>query len=246
MSAPTAYTGLAAEYDQLLGPLAEQTWRQGVLTDIARLGVAAGATVVDLGAGTGIGGRLLPAAVAGAHRVGVDAAAAMLAQASTWYEQTVLADLRDLPLETASVALMVSGFDTINYLDADGLAECLPEVSRCLIPRGWLIFDYSSPQLLRGRWRDRADVQEVPGGRLHWRHRFEPDGQRCVSTVERRDDAGVLRWREQHVQYALDSYDLHVAAAAAGLHVEQVRDLHREQFSPAACTHVWALRKEAV
>jgi SAM-dependent methyltransferase len=246
VSAAGAYTGLAAEYNQLLGPLAEQTWRQGVLVDVARLGVAAGATVVDLGAGTGIGGRLLHADVGGAHRVGVDATPAMLAQAGTWYERTVLADLRDLPLETASAALMVSGFDTINYLDADGLARCLPEVSRCLIPGGWLIFDYSSPQLLRGVWRDRTDVQEVPGGRLHWRHRLDPDGRRCVSTVERRDDAGVLGWREQHVQYALDTYDLHVAVAAAGLRVERVRDLHREQFSSAAHTHVWALRKEVM
>ncbi len=245
VSTPAAYTGLAGEYDLLLGPLAEQTWRQGVLADAGRLGVAAGATVVDLGAGTGIGGRLLPAAVAGAYRIGVDAAASMLAQAGAWYERTVLADLRDLPLATASAALMVSGFDTFNYLDAGGLAACLLEAGRCLAPGGWLIFDYSSPQLLRGVWRDRTDVQEVPGGRLLWRHRFEPGAQRCVSTVERRDSAGVLRWREQHVQYALDCYGLHAAAAAAGLHAERVRDLHRAQFSPAACTHVWALRKEA-
>ncbi len=46
------------------------------------------------------------------------------------------------------------------------------------------------------------------------------------------------------MQYALDAYDLHVAAVVAGLRVERVRDLHREQFSPAAHTHVWTLHKE--
>src|SRR5205823_1835707 len=102
----------------------------------------------------------------------------------------------------ASSALMVSGFDTLNYLDADGLARCLCEVSRCLTPGGWLVFDYSSPQLLRGAWRERSDIQQVPGGHLHWRRQFEPARQRCVSTVERRDSADVIAWRERHIQYA--------------------------------------------
>jgi SAM-dependent methyltransferase len=238
------YAGLAGEYEELLGPLAERTWRLGVLAEVAGLGLAAGARVVDLGAGTGVGGRLLPAAVAGAYRIGVDGAAAMLEQAAGWYERTVLADLRELPLETASAALVVSGFDTLNYLDAVGLARCLRGVSRCLATGGWLVFDYSSPQLLRGAWRDHGEVEDVPGGSVSWRHRFAPAGRRCVSTVERRDPAGGLLWRECHVQYALDTYDLHAAAVAAGLRVERVRDLHREQFSPAAHTHVWTLRKQ--
>jgi hypothetical protein len=62
VSGPAAYAGLAAEYKQLLGPLAEQTWRGGVLADVRRLGLPAGVTVVDLGAGTGIGDRLVPVA----------------------------------------------------------------------------------------------------------------------------------------------------------------------------------------
>lgn len=239
-----AYTGLAGEYQDLLGALAEQTWRQGVLVEVARLGIEDGAMVVDLGAGTGIGGRLLPVAVAGAYRIGVDAAASMLAQAGTGYERTVLADLRKLPLSTGSVALAVAGFDALNYLDAEGFARCLNEVSRCLRSGGWLVFDYSSPQLLRVAWRDHSDVQSVPGGQVHWRHRFDPDRQRCVSTVERRSAAGLPLWRERHVQYALDAHELQTIASAAGLQVERVRDLDRDHFSPAAHTHVWTLRKE--
>jgi SAM-dependent methyltransferase len=240
----TVYTDLAEQYDLVLGPLAEATWRSGVLAEVARLDPAAGATVVDLGAGTGIGGRLLPAVIDDPYRIGVDASAEMLTHATAWYERIVLGDLRTLPLDAASVALTVSGFDTLNYLDADGLARCFRQVSRCLTPGGWLVFDYSSPRLLRQTWRDHRDVEDVPGGRLYWQHRFEPAGQRCVSTVERRDDTDVTVFREQHIQYALDSYDLHAAAFAAGLVVERGRDLHREQFSPAAHTHVWVLRKE--
>ena len=125
------------------------------------------------------------------------------------------------------------------------LASCLSEVARCLTGSGWLIFDYSSPQLLRGTWRDYAEVAELPDGWVGWRHRFDPDVCRCVSTVERRDHSDTVRWRETHVQYAVDTYELHALAAAVGLRVDRVRDLHRDQFSPAAHTHVWILRKES-
>ena len=40
LRAPSAYTGLAGEYDLLLGPLAERTWRLGVLVEIAGLDLA--------------------------------------------------------------------------------------------------------------------------------------------------------------------------------------------------------------
>jgi hypothetical protein len=36
MTAPV-YTNLASAYDQLLGPLAEDTWRRGILVEIGRL-----------------------------------------------------------------------------------------------------------------------------------------------------------------------------------------------------------------
>ena len=168
----------------------------------------------------------------------------MLTQAADAYERTEVADLGRLPLDAACAALAVSGFDSLNYLDADALAGCLAEVARCLTGSGWLIFDYSSPQLLRGTWRDHTQVDELPDGWVHWRHKYDPDGQRCVSTVERRDNADTVRWRETHVQYAMDAYELHALAARAGLRVDRVRDLHREQFSPATHTHEWSLRKE--
>jgi hypothetical protein len=98
--------------------------------------------------------------------------------------------------------------------------------------------------LLRGTWRDHSDVDELPDGQVSWRHRFDPHGHRCVSTVERHDRTGTVRWRETHVQYAIDTYELHTLAAGMGLRVVRVRDLHRDEFSPAAHTHVWVLRKE--
>lgn len=239
------YAGLAAEYDVLLGQLALRTWRQGVLVDVSRLAVEDIGTVVDLGAGTGIGGRLLGSAGC-RHRIGVDRSAAMLRQARAWYEQTLQTDAGDIPLPADSVDLVVSGFDSLNYLDATSLGRCLSEAGRVLKPNGWMIFDYSSPHLLAGEWRDSEHVDELADGTLHWRHHYNPDADRCATEMERRDTAGGVRWRETHVQYALHAERLSALARAAGLRVDRVRDLYREPFSPACNTHVWVLRQQVV
>lgn len=139
----------------------------------------------------------------------------------------------------------MSGFDTFNYLTAGLLAACLGEASRYLRPGGHVLFDYSSPHLLRHEWRDAAYDQAVAGdGHLHWRHRFDTSDDRSVTEVSRFSADGTLRWRETHVHYALDTYKLSQIAAAAGLSVGKVRDLGRPEFSPTSRTHLWALRKD--
>lgn len=240
----SSYVGLAAEYDALLGPLARDTWRRGVIRDVATLGFDAGAAVVDLGAGTGIGGQLLPEVIPGAHRTGVDRSSMMLAQSVGSYERTCVGELVDLPVRSGSVDLMISGFDTLNYLNADDLARCFGEVRRCLVPGGWLVFDYSSPQLVRRHWRDRSEDQPLADGMLRWRHRYQPETDHCVSTLQRLDATGAVRWHETHIQFAVDTDRMQQIAAQTGLVIERVRDLLREEFSPASHTHVWTLRKE--
>jgi ubiquinone/menaquinone biosynthesis C-methylase UbiE len=242
MTSAVNYCDLAGEYDTLLGSLAELTWRQGVLAEVTRLGTTA-AAVVDLGAGTGIGGRLM-ATTCGARRVGVDQSAAMLRRAAGWYDHTVLGDLTGLPLTTASVDLMVSGFDTLNYLHPHALERCLHETSRCLTPQGLLIFDYSSPRLLRVHWRDLRYTDRLPDGTVRWHHRYEPDADRCVSVLERRSHTGSVLWRETHIQYALSRPGLLRLAACAGFRLVRVRDLDGRRYTPTAHTHVWVLRKE--
>ncbi|HUR05008.1 MAG TPA: class I SAM-dependent methyltransferase [Nonomuraea sp.] len=243
-SAAEPYSGLADDYHALLGDLAEHTWRVGVLPEAAQTRLPRSAVVVDLGAGTGIGGRLLATHLPSLTRIGVDRSPAMLALATNAYERTLLAPLDALPLGEESADLMLSGFDTLNYLPIPMLGRCLREVWRCLRPGGWLIADLSSPHLLRRHWRDHSEVQEFRDGTVHWHHRYEPAMDRCVSVVERRDAADTPCWTETHIQYAVDADRLQELAVAAGMRVERVRDLEREHYSPAAFTHVWTLRKE--
>lgn len=244
----TPYRALAPEYDELLGELSEQTWRQGVLPEAVRTWpeiTSIVPTVVDLGAGTGIGGRLLKETFGSLALVGVDRSAAMLSRAHDWYDNAITADVCEVPLPDAVVDLAVSGFDSLNYLKKTALAKCLRETSRYLKPNGWLIFDYSSPQLLRSHWRDLSYSQSTPEGTIDWQHTYDPNRDRTVSVVLRRSSTSEITWREKHVQYALDTYPLAALARSAGLRVERVRDLHRAEFSPVAHTHVWTLRKES-
>lgn len=85
--APETYTHLAVEYDVLLGALAEATWRQGILAELLAAYAGLPVCVVDLGAGTGIGGRLLAELGPGAYRIGVDRSATMLDRAGDCYER---------------------------------------------------------------------------------------------------------------------------------------------------------------
>jgi SAM-dependent methyltransferase len=244
--AHNAYSSLAREYEHVLGDLAKETWHAGILAELARLaGPGAGGVIADLGAGTGIGGRLLSEGGWGHKRIGVDLSATMLSSGAQFYDVTVMADITMLPLGGACVDFAVAGFDTLNYLSAAQFARCLTGAARCLRPGGWLIFDYSSPDLLRRKWRDCRYDQQLPDGLLRWRNRYDTAAGECVSDIERYDAAGHLAWGETHIQYALDTFPLHEAAMAAGLHTERVRDLDRPEFSPCASTHVWVLRKDA-
>lgn len=243
--AHNAYSWLAREYEHILGDLARETWRSGILAELARLaGPGKGGVIVDLGAGTGIGGRLLSEGGWGHKRIAVDHSAAMLGSGAQFYDVTVRADITMLPLNRACVDFAVAGFDTLNYLPAAQFARCLARVAWCLRPGSWLIFDYSSPHLLRRKWRDYRHDQQLPDGLLRWRNRYDTTAGQCVSDIERYDAAGHLAWSETHIQYALDTFPLHEAATAAGLHAERVRDLDRPQFSPNANTHVWVLRRD--
>jgi SAM-dependent methyltransferase len=109
------YDQLAASYDAEHGAEAAATWRAGILPLIRRF-APRGGSVLDLGAGTGVGGRLVRQALAPRYLVGLDRSAAMLARAEGVYDLRVVGDISLLPFRSEAFDVCVAGFDTLNHL----------------------------------------------------------------------------------------------------------------------------------
>lgn len=132
---------IAARYDVVNSIVTfglDRRWRQRT---VRSLGLARGATVIDLGSGTGV---LLDEAVrAGHYGVGIDLSFGMLA-AARHASPRLQADASRLPIRSASVDGVLSGFALRNFTEP---GVVLAEVARVLRPGGSLaILEIGVPQ----------------------------------------------------------------------------------------------------
>jgi ubiquinone/menaquinone biosynthesis C-methylase UbiE len=222
-----------------VGDLSKDTWQKGILSEIKKRGIRGG-TVLDLGGGNGVGSDLLQSI--GMFQVtALDSSPAMLELNRTATKKVVTDFLKakDLP---DRYDLVVSGFDSLNYLNPKHLPELFNGFAKILNPNGLVIFDYSSPKFLSVDWSDTKFSQDVLGGRLDWKTKFDPRESRCdlelvYWTGEKQE------WAEAHSQYTVNAYQIQDALQGSGLAVEYVRNLNGETFSPQANTHVYVIRE---
>lgn len=235
------YRGWASVYESFEAAASLDTWKQGVVRELRRLGCA-DARILDIGAGTGIGRRALLDAFPGCTVVSLDQSADMLERGRIPPDLAVVADMSSFRIDEAGFDFVVSGFDALNYLAKEDLGNCFACVASALRVGGRLVFDYSTRKLLKYDWGHLDCVREADGMQLACSHRYEPllDRTRVDLALTR---SGELLWRETHHHYSVDPYDLHELAAASNLHVLYGRDIDREQFSPASGTHVWVLER---
>jgi SAM-dependent methyltransferase len=235
------YQGWAAVYEDFERDAARATWRQGIVDDLRRLGCGH-SRILDLGAGTGIGRRVIADEFPGTVVVSLDQSRHMLEVGGVPAELALVGDMACFEVEPGSFDFVVSGFDVFNNLDRERLASCLDCVARALRPDGHLIFDYLPRQVIQHDWGNLETQREHDGRRLEVRHRFEPSSDRNRIAVQLVVD-GRVTWAETHFYYAIDPYTIHELAGRSGLSVVQVRDLDRQTFSPASGTHVYLLHK---
>lgn len=234
------YEAFSRQYDRFQGRLSRRTWDKGILTEIRGLSRRTG-RVFDAGAGTGIGARKLKT-FGRFYVMSCDKSRAMLQRAAGTSDATLLADLASLPHVAVKFDLIVSGADALNYLNRPELGSFFAWCSRHMTNRGLLLFDYSSPKLLRELWSSRHHVDRSGEWELRWDHRFDLRLQRATISLTCLYQKKRV-WYERHYQYALDTYDIHRAAVVSGLEIRRVRNLMSKEFSPTATTHVYVLSR---
>ncbi len=142
----TAYDHWSDTYELFEGAMAEDTWRLGIGAELAKLAAPGPVRILDLGAGTGMGSRVLADLIPQGEVTSLDRSAAMLEHGGIPPELRIVGDMARFTAEPDSYDFVVSGFDALNYLTAADLAECLGNAAAALRPGGHLVFDYSSPQ----------------------------------------------------------------------------------------------------
>jgi SAM-dependent methyltransferase len=237
------YQSFASTYEEFLGDLSADTWRKGIVADLVELGLSSG-RALDVAAGTGLGAREITRHT-NLKMTCLDSSQEMLTVAAKSHE-VVLADMRDFASACSHAGFydaIVSGFDSVNYIDLVGLDGFFASAAGCLRPGGYLLFDYSSQKFLQEDWRDASYQQEAHGRVLSWRNTYDDTLRRCTMRLTLRDGDGEVLWQEVHHQY---SYDVHLIGQLARRHqldVLRVRDLERPTFSPLNNTHVYQLRR---
>lgn len=238
------YTAWAAVYEEFEGETSRATWRDGIVAELARLGCSGGARVLDLGAGTGIGRRVLGEAFPGIHVDSLDRSAEMLRAGGVPPDTAIVADMAGFAVPEGGYDYVVSGFDALNCLDRYRLGGCLACASAALRPGGRMVFDYSSRRVLKYDWADLRVERDGAAGRLRVQTRYEPVLDRTRVELSLHDHAGGERWAEAHHHYTVDPFLMEELARQAGLRVLRVRDLAGDTYSPGSITHLYVMEPE--
>jgi len=203
----------------------------------------AGATLLELGSGTG---RIAaPLAAAGHRVVALDAALVMLHQDRS-AARRVAADMVELPLADTSIDGALIAYNTLFNLETrERQQRCLEEVHRTLRPGGRLVVEaFIAPEDPdAGFAMSIVGHHSHPDGRMAIVTRPDPDAPHLITGahIELRPDGSHSRpWR---LAYQSPT-ELDASAARAGLEpVERFAGWAGEPFDPNGVRHVTWYRR---
>lgn len=176
------YSALAPVYDRLNGEVDYSAWADFLEETMERYGARhAGASILDLGCGTG--SMTLELARRGYDMVALDCSEEMLAEADMRARSEGLdeilflcGDMRSFELY-GTVENVVCCLDGLNHLTSrEELLACLSLVSNYLEPGGLFMFDLNTPYKFKTVYADRDYILEEDGAMCCWRNRLNKRG----------------------------------------------------------------------
>ncbi len=203
------FARVAPLYDQLMHDVPYTAWI-AYLHELLADRNAKPRRVLDLACGTGNVTTLL--AMEGFSVVGVDVAAAMVAEAERKAREQHLAipyfvqDAAELDLPGHRFDLCVSMFDSLNYVTVpERLGLAIDRVAAHLTRNGLLLFDMNSEYALKNRFFDQSNRATDARLRYEWLSEYFPDTRLCRVKMDfwyQEDDETELKFTEEHWQFA--------------------------------------------
>lgn len=230
---------VAAHYDYLMRNVPYGKWVDYLEALMQRHAIRP-RIIVDLCCGTGkVGSELIRR---GYVAVGVDLSEPMARRCASQEPPLPAAvmDARRLGLRAGSIDLVVSLYDSLNYiLEPEGLQECFRRVADALSPGGWFIFDMNTTLALAARYF--AHSNRGSGDKLEytWTPTWNPQTRICRIDMEFewRGEGGPEHYREVHFQRAYEIRELRAFLTAAGF-----KELHFYHAYTFRRPHRWTDR----
>lgn len=146
----------------------------------------------------------------------------------------VVCDARSLALRSESFDLVVSLYDSLNYiLELEGLQAAIREAYRVLRRGGLLVFDLNTIRALSTEMFSQASLSGPDPLQYHWKAHWEAAERLCRVDMWfgwRHQDGRVQEFEEVHYQKAYTTQEVTAALDAAGFRRHRAYQAYR--FTP--------------
>ena len=229
------YTDFAAVYDELMDDIPYDSWADFTIQVLREAGVRDGASIVELGCGTGA--FTIRLARAGYDVTAIDFSSDMLSEAynkaadEALPVQFVCQDMRSLELPCRYPAV-VSFCDCINYiLDEEELSGVFRRVADALEEGGCFFFDFNTRYKYETVMKDEVIAENRDDVSFIWENSYDPaenineyDVTFFVRDSESGDPDVFRRFEEIHLQKGYEWKTIRRMLERAGLSPVQAFD----------------------